>query len=42
MVLTRNVKQNDALTNTLINSVITFTKFSRIGPDDPFSSAGGN
>ena len=36
MVLTRNVKQKDALINTLIDAVITFTKFSRIGPEDPF------
>jgi len=38
MVLTRNIKQKDALINTLIDSVITFTKYSRIGPDDPFFS----
>jgi len=38
MVLTRNVTQKDALINTLIDAVITFAKFSRIGPDDPFFS----
>jgi len=38
MVLTRDTNQRSALINTLIDMVINFTKFSRIGPDDPFFS----
>jgi len=38
MVLTRNTNQRNVLINTLIDMVINFTKFSRIGPDDPFFS----
>ena len=38
MILTRDTNKGHALINTLINAVISFTKFSRIGPDDPFFS----
>jgi hypothetical protein len=38
MVLTRDTTRGHALINTLIDAVISFTKFSRIGPDDPFFS----
>ena len=38
MVLTRDANQRNALKNALIDAVIIFTMFSRIGPDDPFFS----